>query len=210
MTETNDSDLARLGELLGHIAHRPTTADLWALHGALLACTDDPSDAGLASEIARGFYLYLSELQGKMTARQYNELASRLDIGAVGTLALQDILLEHENLWSNLLLGGVGEGLMLLASRQYIKAWEQELKLVQRRTAWDLYSILWKLSRQFQPEMETGKRQALIETTLASALDEDTPFETRMLTLLRLFQVALLLVVAPLCVSQPSSTIDAR
>ena len=202
MADVATEDLSRLNQLLTHITQRPTAKDLWALRGTLLACTQDQPEAQLIHEIACEFYLYLSELQSKMSARQYNELASRLDIGSVGMLALQDILIEQENLWKNLLMGGIGEGLMVLASRQYIKAWEQELKSVHRRAAWTLYGVLWQLSHQYQPEMGNSERRALIEATLAPALDDDTPFEAKTLLLLRLFQTVLLLLAAPLCASE--------
>ena len=199
MTEITTDHPTRLNELLNRIARQPTTDDLWALRGTLLACTQGQPEAQLAHEIAREFYMYLSELQSKMNARQYNELASLLDIGSVGMLALQDIIFEEKDLWKNLLLGGIGEGLMVLASRQYVKAWEQELKSVHRRAAWSLYGVLWQLSCEHQPDVATSERQALIEATLAPALDDDTPFESRMLLLLRLFQTLLLLLGAPLC-----------
>jgi hypothetical protein len=202
MTYAARDHVSSLRQLLAHIARQPTAKDLWALRGTLLACVQDQPEAQQIHEIAREFYLYLSELQSKMSARQYNELASRLDIGSVGMLALQDILTEREDLWKTLLLGGFGESLMVLASRQYVKAWEQELRSVHRRAAWTLYGVLWQLSHKYQPEMESSERQALIETTLAPALDEDTPFDTKMLLLLRLFQTLLLLLAAPLCASR--------
>ncbi len=202
MADAEKESLARLNELLSHIARQPTADDLWTLRGTLLACTRDEPAAQLVTEVAREFFLYVSELQSKMTARQYNELASRLDIGSIGMLALQDIMLEQENMWENLVLGGLGEGLMVLASRQYIKAWEQELDSVRRRAAWSLYGVLWQLSHQYQPDMAASERQALIEATLAPALDSDTPSETRTLLLLRLFQTVLLLLAAPLCAAQ--------
>lgn len=202
MTASTTDHLTRLNELLNRIARQPTTDDLWALRGTLLACAQDQPETQLAHEVAREFYLYLSELQSKMNARQYNELASLLDIGAVGFLALQDIILEEKDLWKNLLLGGIGEGLMVLASRQYVKAWEQELKSLHRRAAWTLYGVLWQMSCQHQPDVATSERLALIEATLSPALDDDTPFESRMLLLLRLFQTLLLLLGAPMCNSQ--------
>ena len=199
MTEKNQ---ARLNEILSRIAHKPSTDDLWALHGVLLACTADQPHAQLANEVAREFYLYLSELQSKMTSQQYNELASWMDIGAVGMVALQDILAERGSFWKNLLLGGMGESLMALASRQYVKAWKQELQSVQQRTAWNLYGMLWQLSCQQQPDMETSKRQTLIDTALTPLLDENQPFETQVLLVLRLFQAVLLLLATPLCSAQ--------
>jgi hypothetical protein len=189
----------QLRQLLEHIAHQPTTADLWKLRGSLLACAKGQPTAALAHDVAREFFLYLSELQSKLTARQYNEVASRLDIGSVGMLALQDILVEQKDLWKNLLLGGIGEGLMVLASRQYIKAWEKELEAVHRRAAWTLYGVLWDVSCHYQPQMPEDERQAVIEAALEPALDEDTPFEMQMLLLLRFFQSLVLLLATPLC-----------
>lgn len=196
----------RLAHLLNQIAHKPLATDLWKLRGTLLACSDDHPRVSKVNDIAREFFFYLSELQSKLSARQYNELASRLDIGSVGTLALQDILLERENLTQNLLLGGLGEGLMVMASRQYIKAWEQELQSVHRRAAWSLYGILWELSKQHQPEMKANERQDLIEETLTPALDPETPSHQKMLILLRLFQVTLLLTAVPLCRSDDAAS----
>jgi hypothetical protein len=59
--------------------------------------------------------------------------------------------------------------------------------------------VLWELSRQFQPDLADNERQALIEATLAPALDDSTPSEAKMQLLLRLFQVVLLLLAVPLC-----------
>ena len=64
----------------------PTPAALVDLQGALLARAE-PSDAfRQAQEVAGRFHAYLSELESKVGARSYSELASRLDIGAVGAL----------------------------------------------------------------------------------------------------------------------------
>ena len=202
MPDTEKEHLIRLNELLNRIARQPTADDLWMLRGALLAVVEEQPGAQLVHEIAREFFLYVSELQGKVTARAYNVLASRLDIGAVGMLALQGILQEQESLMKNLLLGGIGEGFMVVASRQYIKAWEQELRSLHRQVAWTLYGVLWSMSTQYQHNMTANERRALIETTLAPALDDDTPFETKTLLVLRLFQSVLLLAAAPLCAQQ--------
>ena len=202
MPDTAKEESMRLDELLNHVARRPTTEDLWMLRGALLDSAEEQPDAQLVHEIAREFFLYVSELQGKVTARAYNVLASRLDIGAVGMLALQGILQEQESLMKNLLLGGIGEGFMVVASRQYIKAWEQELRSLHRQVAWTLYGVLWSMSTQYQHNMTANERRALIETTLAPALDDDTPIETKTLLVLRLFQSVLLLAAAPLCAQQ--------
>ena len=202
MTDASKAALVLLQEQLNRIARLPTAADLWQLHGTLLACAQDKPSEQLALHIARHFYLYLSELQSKLTARQFNELASRLDIASVGVLALQDILIEHEHLGKSLLLGGIGESLMVMASRQYVRAWEQELRSVQREAAWTLYDALWQLSCQHRPEMRASRRRALIDATLEPVLDDDLSLETRMLLVLRLFQVSLLVLLASYYIPQ--------
>ena len=199
MIETEHDDMMRLSEVANRIARQPTANDLWKLRGILLACAGDQPETALVHEVAREFYLYLSELQSKMTARHYSELASRMDISAIGVLALQDIVSEQQELWKNLLLGGLSEGLMVLASRQYIKAWEQELRSVHRNAAWTLYGVLWQVSCRYQPEMSSAQRRELIEASLAPALDDKTPFDARTLLTARFFQMLLLLLVAPLC-----------
>jgi hypothetical protein len=191
-----------LRELLDQLARHPQPVHLWNLRGALLACTTEHPDTRLLDEITKEFFIYLNELHSKLTARQYNELASRLDIGSVGMLALQDILVEHTDLWKNLALGAVGEGMMVLASRQYVKAWEQELGSVQRHAGWVLYGVLWELSQQNQPGLGVAERQALIEGILQPIWDEETPLEGQILLLMRLFQILLLLLAAPLCEEQ--------
>jgi hypothetical protein len=188
-----------MSELLGSIARKPTADDLWALRGAVLACEEAGHDTQLVHRVIREFYSYVSEVQSKISAQRYNELASRLDIASVGVLALQDIMVERENLGLSLLLGSFGEGLMILASRQYVKAWEQELRSVHQRAAWVLYDVWWRLSLQYRPDIPGDDRRALIDATIAPARESDLTFEERMLLLLRLFQIALLLLSAPLC-----------
>ena len=63
-----------------------------------------------------GKFIFLSSIQAKMTAEGYNKLASLLDLGAVGTVVLQSLLVERENLLQKLAIGSVGESLMLIGS----------------------------------------------------------------------------------------------
>jgi len=90
------------------------------------------------------------------------------------------------------LLGGMGEALMVLASRQYIKAWAQETELVHRRAAWYLFGALWRLSVECQPDLAVEQRQALIQALLVPSLGAETPVPAKIALLGRLFQVLLL------------------
>lgn len=175
------------------IITRPTPEALTALQGALLAVEGHAEVVEQSLEVAGHFYAYLTELQSKITARDYSELASRLDIGAVGAVALENLMgSDGEDLWKRLLLGGLGEGLMVAASRQYIRAWRVEAGLVHSQAAWYLGEALWRSSQQMQPDLPLEERWQAVEELLAPVRDPDTPASTKALLIGRIFQVLLL------------------
>jgi hypothetical protein len=186
-----------LESILHRVLQEPTPETLWELQGALRvravgASEEEARALSHALEVTGEFYLYLSELQSKTTAREFSELASLLDIGAVGLVAVEGLITEGGKLWEKVLLGGVGESLMVLASRQYIKAWAQETELVHRQAAWYLFGALWRLSLEYQPDLAPERRQALIQALLVPSLEAETPILAKIALLGRLFQVLLL------------------
>jgi len=181
---------------LSHVLNRPTPDALWNLRADLLALADRllpdrRQEAAWTLEIAREFYGYLAELNSKMTARAYSQLASRMDMGSVGMLAVQDLITEREHLLESLFLGGLSEGLMVLATLQYVKAWEAEMALAHSHATWWLFGALWRLSREFRPEMAAGERQKLLDGLLAPARAEETQLPVKAALLVRLFQMLL-------------------
>jgi hypothetical protein len=182
-----------LRDAVGLILTRPTPEALIALQGALLATEGHDELVQQALEVAGHFYSYLCELQSKVAARDYSELASRLDIGAVGAVALENLTSgQGEDLWKRLLLGGVGESLMVAASRQYIRAWRVEAGLVHSEATWYLGEALWRASQRMQPDLPVEERRQAIETLLVPARDPDTPASAKALLIGRSFQVLLL------------------
>ena len=182
---------------LTQVLARPMPDALWNLRIDLLALADRlPADrqgeATWALEIARQFYGYLTGLRSKMTAREYSRFASRLDMGSVGALAVQDLVTEREHLLESLFLGGLSEGLMVLATLQYIKAWEAETALVHNQAIWWLFEGLWRLSREFRPGMPAAERQRLIDALLAPVRSEETAPAVKVALLVRLFQALLI------------------
>jgi hypothetical protein len=183
-------------DLLGRLLTEPTPADLLALQTRLLAAEIDPTRseaARRALEVAREFHAYLSELEAKFSAREYSELASMFDIGAVGVVALENLTEAGEALLKRMLLGGLGEVLMVLASRQYVKAWSRELRPIHMRAVWFLRGELWQLSVIGRPDISTDERAALVDGLLAPAHDEDAADEVHVALLGRLFQVLLVI-----------------
>jgi hypothetical protein len=190
-----------LPEVTQAILARPTPEVLVDLQGALLQTTaaeppptpERAAAVGRALALAGHFYRYLSELQTKISARAYSEFASWLDIGAVGSVALENVIgSDEEHFWRRLLLGGVGESLMVAASRQYVKAWEAETGTVHRHAAWLLAGELWEASLRMQPAADAGQRWQAIQALLAPADDPGVPSAAKGLLVARVFQILLL------------------
>lgn len=193
-----------LDQAIGSILNQPTPEGLVALQGALLVCGQQEAAAARALEITDQFHAYLGELQSKLAARDYSELASRLDIGAVGAVALENIVAaEKDDFWQRLALGGMAEALMVAASRQYVKAWEVETGLVHSRAAWYLAKALWHASCEMQPDLESDQRWRAIQDLLAPAHDPEVPAPSKAVLLGRIFQILILTRLAPLLSTSP-------
>ncbi len=201
--------MPNLQDALNKVATRPTTAALVELRGALLSSglAGETVEQGL--EIAGQFHAYLCELESKLNAQQYSEIASRLDMGAVGLVAVENIVGGREKLWQRLLLGLVGEGMMVAASRQYVRAWQVETAVVHQNAAWDLAGDLWHLSGQMQPGLAPAERWQAIHTLLAPAHDPAVPAPDKALLVGRVFQVLLLLYLVTLLPPQPDTNAHA-
>jgi hypothetical protein len=182
-----------LSDAIQSILIQPTPAALVELQGALLFSEREGADAKRALDIAGRFHGYLCELQSKIAARDYSEFASRLDIGAVGAVAMENIISsDAEGLLHRLLLGGLGESLMVAASRQYVKAWEVETGLLHTCTSWYLAEALWHASVETQPELNPEQCWQAIQSLLAPAHDATVPAPDKALLLGRIFQMLLL------------------
>ena len=194
-----------LQDAIRPILSLPTPEALLALQGALLACGQEGDTVDHALKIAGHFYDYLSELQSKIAARDYSEMASRLDIGAVGAVALENLLsAEADDFWAKLVLGGLAEGLMVAASRQYIKGWQVETGLVHSHAVWVLTEALWHASNEMQPNLPSEQRWQAIHSLLAPAQDPDVPAPDKALLLGRVFQILLITYLAPILPSSRS------
>jgi hypothetical protein len=181
-----------LEDALKSILTQPTPGALVALQGALLTSGRPGESLDRALDIAGQFHAYLCELETKTSAQEYSELASRLDIGAVGMVAVENLVAsKKEELWGRLLLGGLGETLMVAASRQYVKAWQAETGLVHRGAAWHLAEALWRLSAQMQPEIAPTERWQAVQSLLAPVYDPQVPASHKAQLLGRIFQVLL-------------------
>ncbi len=194
-----------LQDAIRPILSLPTPEALVALQGALLACSQEGETVDRALKVAGHFYDYLSELKSKIAARDYSEMASRLDIGAVGAVALENLLCaEKDRFWQQLIMGGLAEGLMVAASRQYIKGWEVETGLVHSRAVWVLAEALWRASHEMQPGLPAEQRWQAIQSLLAPAYDPGVPAPEKAILLGRIFQILLITHLAQIVPSSQS------
>ncbi len=131
-----------------------------------------------------------------MSAHEYSKLATLLDIGAVGGVALERVLeseVTSAELWRRLLIGAVSESLMVWASRQYVQAFRAEITSVYQTAAWHLYDELWRISEQAQPEQEPATRRQAIDQLLAPIHDQKLEDTVKAVLIGRIFQILLLI-----------------
>lgn len=186
-----------LSDTLYAVLRNPQPTEIIALQEALLVeQVLAPAAQRAAFDQALGvtgdFYGYLTQLQSALTARQYSELASWLDISAVGAVAFEHFIVNGGGTWVELAAAALSETLMVFASRQYVKAWETETRLIHEQTSWLLRQALWRLSLDQQPDLAPAARLEAIRRLLAPALDPTAPAAAKLLLLGRLFQVLLL------------------
>ncbi len=180
-----------LAETIKRALTRPDPEVLWQLRAQLLE-SGTPTDApvlGLLDE----FHGFLERLVESSTAREYSNLASILDIGGVGGVIAENLLEteESEKLARRLFGAVLGEGLMVLATRQHVKAWEVELNAVYRTATWWLYPRIWRFSATERPELSNSGRRALIDKLFEPLLDPNQSGTIRAVVIVRLFQALL-------------------
>jgi hypothetical protein len=186
-----DAHRGPIGETLGRVLRRPAAADLWHLRAELLvAGLPADSRAWAVIDEFRGF---LDRLATSTSSREYSHLASKLDISAVGGVVLEQLLeiKDAQELALRLLTGLVSEGLMVLATRQHVKAWEGELDAVYADAAWFLYGELWHWAERSKPDLAAGERRRLLDALLAPVREVETPGFQKAVIVGLLFQVLL-------------------
>jgi hypothetical protein len=174
------------------LAAVPMPDSLWQLQAGLLSARVDEDDP--VWPLLDAYYDFLTTLAVRATSREFSHFASLLDMGAVGGVALQNIMLaEGEgHWWTRLLAGGLSEGLMVMAARQYVRAWEGEMEAVFTAARWQLYRELWRISAALRPALPTAERSRLLEYLVAPLADHNLEGTQRAALATRLYQLLLL------------------
>jgi hypothetical protein len=178
-------------EPLERVLAAPTAADLRRLRSEMLA-SGYPHESRTWC-VVEEFHRYLDQLSTSTTSREYSELASKLDIGAVGGVVLEQ-LIEHEgpeDLALRFLTGLLSEGLMVAATRQHVRAWEGELSAVHRGAAWFLYGEMWRWTQRRNPRLPGGERRVLLDRLFEPVHSADGSGFSKAVLLGLLFQLLL-------------------
>ncbi len=178
-------------ESMLEVLTQPTPDALWTLRADLLE-----AEIGQGSQlltVVDAFYHFLNRLSASVTAREYSHLASILDMAAVAGVAVQNLMEEDDNeeWWRRFVVGALSEGMMVLAARQYVKAWEAEMHSDYNEAIWFLAPEFWRLSVDLQPGLAPGQRRRLIEQLFAPFSDELLDRMVKAGLIIRLFQVLL-------------------
>lgn len=151
--------------IMHRIATAPNPEDLASLQGLLLSLgISRETQPEPLLELVKSFYDYLTELRGKLRGRAFSEMASLLDLAAMGAVALEGMDLSAG--LGKLLMGSLGEGLAVLGSRQYIKGWNVEISVLHEKASWVLRDALWSFSATNRPDLPAPRRLALVESLL--------------------------------------------
>ena len=166
----------------------PTPEGLWKLRADLLESGTAPDDRLL--EIIGEFHSFLDRFATSTSSL----LASKLDIGAIGGVVLEQLFEspDTKDLAMRILTGGISEGLMVLASRQYVRAQEGELAALFRDVAWTLYQRLWQWTAEANSNLGTSERRQLIDKITQPLLDTDASNVVKAVLTGRLYQVLVL------------------
>lgn len=195
-------------QLLDEILREPSPDALWRLHPELLALVTPAAEPARA--LAGEFFGYLSEVQSKLTSKQYSSMAALLAAGAVGFLGGQDIidgLLMHTGpkAITELITGGLASLLETLSTFQHVQAWEQDFALTNSAALWMLYAEMWQISAAMQPDLSAENRRALVNELFAPARNSELAQPARTALIIRLFQLLLTIRLVPLLQSAPES-----
>ena len=185
----------------------PMPEDVWelrsralALRTALGAGSIEPiraevADLALAvSDTCDKLYKFVNNLIRWMTAKGYTRLATLFDITTIGSLALHDL---KEGKWKNpsdILGAAISEGSMIIASLQYTKAQEENIKAMTEDHMSDIYGIMWEVMPMLRGPMtpaDIADARDGLDAFFKALRSESTKIETRIAVIALLYLVAI-------------------
>jgi hypothetical protein len=171
-----------------------TSESLWRLRSELhllkahLEAHPREGSAGLRSGVdatlalAGDAHALALELRSGLSDKAYAQFASLLELGAIGSVGIETLLVVERRRVPALLLGGLAELLTYLASREYVKGAGLRLAGIAQAQAPRLQDELWAALRRYRAKATGAERreaQAAIDAFFAKALDTGVPPEAQ-------------------------------
>jgi hypothetical protein len=170
----------------------PTPESLWRLRADLL-------EAGVLPGrriwyVIEEYQQFLQHILTGTASRHYSELASKLDIGSITGVVVDRFLelKDARSLARSLLSGFLSEGLMVLATRQHVKAWEESLSAVCTGASWFLYEELWRWAQEKNPDLPAGERRRMLDNLFNPLCDKESAGTSKAILIGSLFQLLVL------------------
>jgi hypothetical protein len=180
-----------IGSVLVKLLTQPTPTLLWELRADLLEA-GCPADATVLV-VANKYYGFLDQLGQGEVSRNYSHLASLMDIGSVGGVVSENLADAEgaRDLSRKLLSAVLSEGLMILGTRQHVKAWESGMSSIYSEAAWYLYQEIWALSERLKPDLSVSERRSLLDSLFKPLNSDEIAGSAKEAVLGRLFQLVL-------------------
>lgn len=195
------------------LADRFDEASVWALRSELFAldaylranskASSEKVRHGLdqALDLAATTHAFTSELRGFQSQKEHSEKASMFDLGAVGILAVENILTAEKPSLARVMMSALSEGLMFLASRQYVGGSDEVLRSVYHQYAASMYRELWILATDYRKTLNINavrELQQIIDAFFRKLEGEDVPAQARIAVLRQFYALLLTLRVSEL------------
>ena len=106
--------------------------------------------ASKALDAVSAFYAFGTEVGGFQRSSKTANQASMFDLASVGVLGIENILTAENRSLMRYMMSGLSEGLMFLASRQYVAGSEAVLEGTYKSNALAVRDGLWALAKDFR------------------------------------------------------------
>ncbi len=143
-----------------------------------------------ALEAISHFYSFGVEIGGFQRSSKSASQASMFDLASVGVLGIENILTAENRNLMRYLMSGLSEGLMYLASRQYVAGSEAVLEGTYKSNSLQVRDGLWALARDFRATEDLAAiREArdAIDALFAKLNEPNVPLHTRVSLLHQLY-----------------------
>jgi hypothetical protein len=188
----------------------PTVEGLWRLRAELLESCVPPGSR--VWPVIGEYVRFLEQVRTGAASRHYSDLASKLDVGSISGVILERFLEPQSasQLALSAISGILSEGLMVLATRQHVRAWEEGLGSVCTGSAWFLYEEMWRWTQQKKPDLPPAERRRLLDLLFKPICSAQSGGFSRAIVIGTLFQLLLVSEVSDACLAPEPPDSDAK